>query len=96
MSLPTRQALVEANVLDISLGGVGLICSEPVFEGEDALLTFQFGTRKGVHIEEVWSRVVRTRMDDDVWVVGLEFNKVLDRRNTPLLARAATRRNATP
>jgi hypothetical protein len=83
-------------VLDISLGGVGLICSEPVLEGEDALLTFQIRTRQGVRTEAVWSRAVRTRMDDDIWVVGLEFNKVLDRRSTPLLTRAATRRNPNP
>jgi PilZ domain len=96
VSLPTRQASVEANVLDISLAGVSLICSEPASEGEDASLTFQIWTCLAVQTEEVWSRVVRARMDDDVWVVGLKFNKVLDRQTTPLLARAATRRNASP
>ena len=93
VSLPTRQASVEANVLDISLGGVSLICWERVSDGEDALLTFQIRTRTAKQTEEVWSRVIHVRMDDDVWVVGLKFNKVLDRQSTPLLAHAATRRN---
>ena len=90
VSLRTGQALVKANALDISLNGVRLICAEPVSEGESALLEFRMRTRTGVQIEQVWSRVIHLRMDDDVWVVGLEFNQVLDRQTTPLLAQAAT------
>jgi hypothetical protein len=93
VSLRTRQALVKANVLDISLNGVRLICAEPVSEGENVLLAFRMRTRTGVQIEQVWSRVIHARMDDDVWVVGLKFNEVLDEQNTPLLAQAAARRD---
>ena len=64
---------------------------EPVSEGENALLTFRLRTRTGVQIEEVSSRVVHARMDDDVWVVGLKFNDLLDRQSTPLLVQAAAR-----
>ncbi len=96
MSLPTRQAVVMANVLDISRDGVRVICAEPLSEGEDVLLTFQIKTRRGVQNEEVSGHVIHTRMDDDAWVVGLKFNQVLDRQSTPLLAQAATSRDTLP
>jgi hypothetical protein len=96
LSLPTSEAPVKANTLDISRGGVGLICSEPVPVGELALLTFHIRTRTGVQIEQVSGRVAQARMDDDVWLVGLEFTEVLDRQRTPLLARAAARRDTQP
>lgn len=92
VSLPTPQVSVEGNVLDISLNGVRLICAEPLSAGEDVLVTFRMRTRKGVQTEEVSSRVIHSRMDDDVWVIGLHFNKVLTPESTPTLARAATGR----
>jgi hypothetical protein len=76
VSLPTRQALVTANALDISLDGIRVISPEPLFLGEDALLTFRITSRSGVQVEEVWGRVIHARMDDDAWVVGLKFNQV--------------------
>jgi PilZ domain len=85
VSLRTSQALVKANVLDISLNGVRLICAEPVTEGENALLEFRLKSGTGVQIEQLWSRVIHVRMDDDAWVVGLKFKQVLDRQTTPLL-----------
>jgi hypothetical protein len=92
VSVPAHQVSVEANVLDISLNGVRLICAEPVSEGDDTLLTFRTRTRGGVQIEEVSGRVMHARMDDDAWVIGLRFNQVLTPERTPLLARAATSR----
>jgi PilZ domain len=74
VSLPTGQASIEANVLDISLDGASLICSEPLSEGDDVLLTYQVKCRKGAQTEAVASRVIHARMDDDAWVVGLKFN----------------------
>jgi PilZ domain len=96
VSLPTPPILVEANVLDISLGGVRLICAEPLFGGQDALMTFRVRTRGGVQTEQTSGRVVHSRMDDDVWVVGLKFNEVLTAESTPILARAATGRRTNP
>jgi hypothetical protein len=90
ISLPTPQAAVEANVLDISPDGVRLICAEPISQGEDALLTFEIETPTGVQIEEVPGHVIHVSMDDDAWVVGVKFNQPLDRQSTPLLAQAAT------
>ena len=96
VGLPSRQTLVTANALDISLDGICVISSEPLFQGEDALLTFQITSRSGVQVEEVWGRVIHARMDDDAWVVGLKFNQVLDKRRTPLLARAAANPDPQP
>jgi hypothetical protein len=85
---------VTANVLDNNLDIVHLFCAEPVSGIEDAWLTLQLACSIGVQIEEeVWSRVIDARMDDDAWVVGLKFNEVLDRQSTPLLAQAATSRD---
>jgi len=92
VSLPTRQVSLEATLLDISFEGVRLICAEPVFENEGALLVFQTKSQMGVKTEEVWSRVIHARVDDDVWVLGLKFSELLDRQKTPSLARAAERR----
>jgi hypothetical protein len=91
-----HNAAVKANVLDISLNGVCLICSELVSKGENALLAFQIKSHMGIQIEQVWSRVIYARMDDDAWVVGLKFNVVLDWLSTPLLAQAAARRDMQP
>ena len=93
VNLPISQAMVKANVLDISHDGVRLICAEPVSESEDALLTFRMRTRLGVQTEAVSGRVIQTRMDDDAWVVGFKFKHVLSQESTPLLARAATRQD---
>jgi len=96
VSLPTPQVSVEANVFDISLNGVRLICAEPLSAGNDVLLTFRMRTRKGVQTEEVSGCVVHSRMDDDVWVIGLQFNQVLAPESTPILARAAAGRRGQP
>ncbi len=96
VSLPTRQTLVTANALDISLDGIRVILAEPLFQGEDALLTFRITSHSGVQVEEVWGRVIHARMDDDAWVVGLKFNQVLDPQRTPLLARAAANPDTQP
>jgi hypothetical protein len=64
--------------------------------GEAVLLAFQIGTSDEAQFEEVWGHVKRVRMDDDVWIVGLEFHEVLDRQRTPLLADAATRPMTEP
>jgi PilZ domain len=85
-----------ANVLDFSLDGICVISSEPLFQGEHALLTFQITSRSGVQLEEVWGLVIHSRMDDDAWVVGLKFNEVLDQRRTPPLARAAANPDTQP
>jgi PilZ domain len=79
------------NALDISPGGFRLHCSEPLPVGEVASLKFQIKTGRKVRTEETRGRVRRVQMDDDVWVIGLEFIAVLDRRKTPLLIHAATR-----
>jgi hypothetical protein len=92
VSLPTSQTPVEANILDISPGGVRLICSEPLAVGEEVRLVFLVTTRDEVKSEEVSGRVFRAQMDDDVWVVEFEFTEILDRRRTPLLEQAATAR----
>ena len=33
--------------------------------------------------------MISMRMDDDVWVLGLEFDEILDWQKTPLSARAS-------
>jgi hypothetical protein len=97
VDLPTPPASIEANVFDISRNGVRLICAEPVSAGADVLLRFRVRTRKGVQTEEVSARVIHSRMDDDVWVIGLQFNQVLTPERTPILARAASgRRDGSP
>ena len=85
----------EANALDISPGGVRLLCWEPLPVGEVALLKFQIKTRRKVRIEEARGRVRRVQMDDDVWVIGLEFTAMLDSRTTPLLVHATMKRDHT-
>jgi hypothetical protein len=82
---------VEANFLDISPGGVRLICSEPLAVGEEVRLVFGFTMGNEMQNEEVGGRVFRARMDDDVWVVEFEFTESLDRGCTPLLERATAR-----
>jgi hypothetical protein len=96
VNLLARQASVKANVLDISLNGVRLICAEPISLGDNALLTFRVRTRTGLQTEEVWGRVIHARMDDDAWVVGLKFDEVLDWQSTPQLAQAAARQPTEP
>ncbi len=61
----TQHAPVEGNALDISAGGVGVICAELLAVGEDALLTFHISAPDGVQTEEVRGRVVRTLWDDE-------------------------------
>jgi hypothetical protein len=89
LRLFTSEISVEANALDISASGVCMICSEPLAVGENAFVAFQFRNRTEVQFEEVRGRVISIRMDDDVWILGLEFDEILNWQKTPLLARAS-------
>ena len=89
LRLVTPEISVEANALDISASGVCVICSEPLAVGENAFVAFQFRNRTEVQFEEVRGRVISMRMDDDVWVLRLEFDEILDWQKTPLLACAS-------
>jgi hypothetical protein len=86
-SMPGASTL-EAQSIDASLGGVGLICTEPVPIGQAVTLTFHFATQSGEAAEAVRGHVTSVRCDDDAAVVGIKFTPPLDRRTTPLLCRA--------
>lgn len=96
ISLPTRQVVLQANVLEISQNGVRVLCAEPVSEGADALLTFRIRSGRREQTEQVSGRVIHARMDDDAWVVGFQFTEALAPERTPLLAQAAASRDMPP
>jgi c-di-GMP-binding flagellar brake protein YcgR len=81
----------EANSVDISLGGVGLICHEPLSVGSDVSLTFHLGSRPVPTLEEVSGRVRAVRFDEDATLLGVEFADVLSRGSAPALVRAIER-----
>jgi hypothetical protein len=78
----------EARSIDVSLGGVSLICTEPLEVGQCITLIFHLATQSGMVAEEVCGRVMSARFDDDVAVLGIEFTSPLDRRTAPEFCRA--------
>jgi hypothetical protein len=81
----------EAQSIDVSLGGVSLICTEPMEIGQCITLTFHLATQSGMVAEEACGRVTSARFDDDVVVLGIEFTSLLDRRTAPEFCRALAR-----
>jgi hypothetical protein len=81
----------EAQSIDVSLGGVSLICTEPLEIGLCITLTFHLATQSGMVAEEVCGRVMSARFDDDVAVLGIEFTSPLDHRTAPEFCRSLAR-----
>jgi hypothetical protein len=92
VSLPAQEALVEGIILDMDTCGLRLICPEPLTMDAELLLVFQVTTRNEIRADSLFARVMRTQMDDDVWVVQLKFHKVLDRQRMSQLVPASARR----
>jgi hypothetical protein len=94
VKLSARGVSVTANVLDISLGGIRVLCPEPILMGEEVVLVFPFRNHLGVQAEKVSGHAIHVRMDDDAWVIGLEFDRILNPHSTSLLARAVAKKHA--
>ncbi len=85
-------ATIEANTVDISLGGVGVASPRFVAEGRDVTLAFHLRDRQGAPaVERVAARVARARSDLDGHLLGVEFLAPLQRSSNPLLTRAVER-----
>ena len=85
-------ATIEANSVDISLGGVGVASPRFVASGRDVTLAFHLRDRHGdPAIEHVAGRVAVARADIDGHLLGVEFRAPLHRTSNPLLNRAVER-----
>jgi hypothetical protein len=81
-------AAIEANSVDISLGGVGLVSPRLVPTGRAVTLEFHLRNKAGEPvIDKVGGRVVHVRSDIDGHVLGIEFHEPLRRLHNPDLAR---------
>ena len=77
---------LDANSVDISLGGVGLVGPRAPAVGATVRLAFRLAQGPGTHVEEVVvGRVVNLR-DIGAAAFGVEFQHVLD-ESTPALYR---------
>lgn len=87
-SIPDGEA-IDGSVLDIGLGGVRLVCSVPVVVGQVVSLTLSFTTDAGTEASEgpLLGRVISLAIDDDAAIVGVAFDRPLDDRSAPTLAR---------
>jgi c-di-GMP-binding flagellar brake protein YcgR len=92
VNLSPHLASVEANVLDISLGGIRLLSSEPISKDMGIVLAFQFRNHLDAKSERISGHVIHVRMDDDAWEVGVQFDHALDPQSTPLLTQAVARK----
>ena len=73
---------LKARSANISLAGVGLICPSPLPVGQPVTLTFHLTSRAGPVRERVTGRVISLRFDDDVALIGVEFDAVLGQKAT--------------
>jgi hypothetical protein len=79
---------IEANSMDISLGGVGIISPRLVPMGRSVTLEFHLRNKAGEPvIDRVSGRVAHARSDIDGHVLGIEFHEPLHRSRNPDLAR---------
>jgi c-di-GMP-binding flagellar brake protein YcgR len=79
---------LEARSLDISPGGVALLCDQPSPTGQVVSMTFHIESPSGMIRETVSGRITNIRLDDDAAILGVEFLPTLDRRSGPGLMRA--------
>src|SRR6185312_9963496 len=85
-------ATIEANTVDVSLGGVGVASPRFVAEGLAVTLAFHLRDKQGAPaIERVAARVAHARADSDGLTLGVEFLAPLQRSSHPLLTRAVER-----
>lgn len=81
-------ATIEANSIDISLGGAGVASPRFLAAGTPVTLAFHLRDRRGADaIERVAARVARARADPDGLTLGVEFVAPLHRSSHPLLTR---------
>ena len=77
---------IEANTIDISRNGLGLICLTPVDTGQRVSLALHFvDPAGGGAIEETRGRIVHARSDDDATIAGVQFSAPADPGTNPLL-----------
>jgi hypothetical protein len=92
LTSPVGGHSVAARSVDISLGGVGLICPGALTPGEPVVLTFRLPTGTGVVAEErLLGRVAHVRSDEAGQVLVVEFSAPLSRHSAPLLTRMIER-----
>jgi len=85
-------ASVEARSIDISLGGMGLVCQSALPIGQSVSLTFYLTTTTGeVPQGPVPGRVTGVRFENNTSILGVEFDHTLERRLVPELVRAVER-----
>ena len=83
---------IEANTVDVSLGGVGLISPRLVPKGRSVELAFHLhGGSRGAVVERVAGRVAFVRSDLDGHLLGIEFLEPLHRSRNPELVRRVER-----
>ena len=81
-----------AHSIDISLGGVGLVCQSALPIGQPVSLTFYLPTATGeVPQGPVPGRVTGVRFENNTSILGVEFDHTLERRLVPELVRAVER-----
>jgi hypothetical protein len=78
---------LEARSLEISPGGVALLCDQPSPTGHVVSMTFHLQSPSGITLETVSGRVANIQFDDDATILGVEFLPALDRRTGPGLMR---------
>jgi hypothetical protein len=75
---PPKQEMQRAWVLDLSLGGVGLLLSRPLEPGQSAVLRLR-GTADG-QVYELTARVAHaTQEPGGDWVIGCHLDRELSR-----------------
>jgi c-di-GMP-binding flagellar brake protein YcgR len=89
---PPKGPRVEARTLDVSLGGVGLMCREALPRGRAVVVVFILNDpRLGAREEHVPGKVVHLAADVDSNRLGVEFDEPVRASAFPALARAVAR-----
>ena len=90
---PSQGLPLEGRTIDISFGGVRVVCPKPLPVGQLVTITFHLTTPSGMaaKTEQVIGRIVNLQVDVDATAMGLEFVAPLNEKSTPLLVRAIER-----
>lgn len=93
VEIPARAPAVEGRTMDISLGGVGLVCpvSPAVRAGESIAVTFRLTSGREPAEERMPGRVVWLRTEAGCCVLGVEFYEPIHPAAQPALSRLIER-----
>ncbi len=76
---------IQTMTVEISLGGIGLYCDNPIEDDSDVSITINFISVDGLKTDSIEGCVLYNKNIGGIYFMGIQFNKELNPENQPVL-----------